>query len=158
MTVRRLLTTAVLALLLGGCQATGWPDAEDDGPAAGLFSGPHADLVATAKASFRAANFGLAEETYRDVLRRDGENAEAWLGLAAAYDRLGRYDLADKAYERALALTGRRAEVLNNLGYSYYLRGDLKRARGTFEEAARLAPDNPVVKANLALVAGRRGA
>jgi Flp pilus assembly protein TadD len=152
MAAGRFWTMAVLAASLAGCQSAGLPDPEDEGPLAGLFSGAHAGLVEKAKASFRAANFGLAEETYRDVLRRDAANAEAWVGLAAAYDRLGRYDLADKAYERAVALVGRRPEVLNNMGYSYYLRGDAGRARATFEEAMRLAPDNPVVKANLALL------
>ena len=51
---------------------------------------------------------------------------EAWIGLAASYDRLRRYDLADRAYDQAMKIAGPSAEILNNKGYSYMLRGDYR--------------------------------
>ena len=80
---------------------------------------------------------------------RDGE---AWLGLAASYDRLKRYELADRAYREALAIFGPRPEVINNIGYSYLLRGDLRRARVKFAEAQAKDPENPTIANNIALV------
>ena len=68
-------------------------------------------------------------------------NGEAWLGLAASYDRLRRYELADRAYNEALKIYGPRPEVLNNIGYSYMLRGDLRKARAKFQEAQAQDPE-----------------
>ena len=67
-------------------------------------------------------------------------DAEAWLGLAASYDRLRRFDLADRAYAQAIGIVGPTAEILNNQGYSYMLRGDYKRARA---ETARGPAQGP---------------
>src|SRR5438067_3386871 len=53
------------------------------------------------KRHFRANNFGLAERYFRRAVEKaPGEtrrDAEAWLGLAASYDRLRRFELADRA-------------------------------------------------------------
>src|SRR5215831_3874114 len=88
-----------------------------------LLGGDRADDLTLGKRHYRERNYGLAEKHFRravETLPRDGE---AWLGLAASYDRLHRYDLADRAYREAIAIYGPRAEVLNNIGYSYLLRG-----------------------------------
>ena len=78
--------------------------------------------------------------------------AEAWLDLAAAYDRLRRFDLADRAYQNATAILGPTAEILNNRGYSYMLRGDYPHARETLMAAAAKDPKNPYIKNNLDLL------
>ena len=57
------------------------------------------------------------------------KDAEAWVGLAASYDRLKRFDLADRAYGQATKLIGDTPELLNNKGYSLLLRGDYARAK-----------------------------
>ncbi len=77
---------------------------------------------------------------------------EAWIGLAASYDRLRRYDLADRAYDQAMKIAGPSAEILNNKGYSYMLRGDYARARETLLEALSQDPSNPYIKNNLELL------
>ncbi len=79
-------------------------------------------------------------------------DAAAWLGLAAAYDRLRRFDLADRAYAEAIRQVGPRVDILNDQGYSYMLRGDYKRARAKLEEAARKDPGNRFVDNNLRLL------
>jgi Flp pilus assembly protein TadD len=78
--------------------------------------------------------------------------SEAWLGLAACYDRLRRFDLADRAYKEAIRIVGPTVEILNNQGFSYMLRGDYPRARATLLQAERKDPGNKFVKNNLKLL------
>ncbi|TJX07135.1 MAG: hypothetical protein E5X43_02170, partial [Mesorhizobium sp.] len=80
------------------------------------------------------------------------DNAEAWLGLAASYDKLGRFDFADRAYDQLVAVAGRRAHIVNNMGYSQLLRGNKKKARELLLEAKAGMTDTSVVDANLALM------
>ena len=101
---------------------------------------------------YREKNYGLAEQHFRRATEKSPRDGEAWLGLAASYDRLKRYELADRAYSQALAIFGPRPEVINNIGYSYLLRGDLRRARSKFAEAQAKDPGNPTIANNIALV------
>jgi Flp pilus assembly protein TadD len=160
--VRRM---AVLALMvaLTGC-GSGALDLGDLGAGSGaggaaaggnpaLTGASARDPVSLGKRQFADGNYGLAEEQFRKAVEIGPRDAEAWLGLAASYDRLKRFDLADRAYGQAIRILGRTATVLNNQGYSYMLRGDLKRARALLDEARRKDPDNPHVLANLDLLA-----
>ena len=97
-----------------------------------LLGGDPGDDLTLGKRHYREKNYGLAEQHFRRAAETTPRDGEAWLGLAASYDRLKRYDLADRAYREALAIYGPRAEVVNNIGYSYLLRGDLRRARSKF--------------------------
>lgn len=111
------------------------------------------DDLALGKRHFRAANYGLAERHFRRAVEAHPRNAEAWLGLAASYDRLSRFDLADRAYTQAIAIAGPTAPILNNQGFSYLLRGDLQRAREKLTAARAKDRNNSQVKANLDLLA-----
>ena len=111
------------------------------------------DDLALGKKYYRLAAYGRAEEHFRKAVELHPRNAEAWIGLAAAYDRLRRFDLADRAYQHVTKLIGPTAEVLNNQGYSYLLRGDYRRARVTLKAAQAMSPDNPFIKSNLDLLA-----
>jgi Tfp pilus assembly protein PilF len=122
------------------------------GEPGGLAGDDPKDDLSLGKKQFRANNFGLAEQYFRKAVESGPRDIEAWVGLAASYDRLRRFDLADRAYEQALRIGGRRPEILNNLGYSYLLRGDLKRARTIFAEAQAKDPKNPYIRANLDLL------
>jgi Flp pilus assembly protein TadD len=116
-----------------------------------LGSDPNDDL-SLGKKQYRAGNFGVAERYFRRASEMHPRDAEAWVGLAAAYDRLRRFDLADRAYAQVTAIIGPTAEVLNNRGYSYMLRGDYPRARSTLLAAASKDPKNPYIKNNLELL------
>jgi Flp pilus assembly protein TadD len=109
------------------------------------------DLV-LAKRHFRENNFGLAERYYRRAVEAEPSNAEAWVGLGAAYDHLRRFELADRAYDQAMSLIGATPELLNNRGYSYMMRGEHDRARELLLEAQAKDPGNPFVKNNLTLL------
>jgi Flp pilus assembly protein TadD len=134
-----------------------------DPNATGSIAGAEADAAALAgtdpsddvnqgKRHYRAANFGTAERHFRRAVETRPNDAEAWLGLAAAYDRLNRFDLADRAYDQAIKIVGATPEILNNQGFSYMLRGDYKRAREKLLAAKLKDPKNPFVKNNLELL------
>ena len=110
------------------------------------------DELSLAKENFRQGNYGMAERYFRRAVEAGPKDAEAWLGLAAAYDRLKRFDLADRAYDQLVKLTGPTPAVLNNIGYSYMLRGDTRRARETLLSAQAKDPANPYIKNNLDLL------
>jgi Flp pilus assembly protein TadD len=132
---------------------TGSVDAEPAATAdAGLLGSDSSDDLNLGKKQYRAGNFGLAERYFRRAAETHPRDAEAWVGLAAAYDRLRRFDLADRAYAQAVAIIGPTPEVLNNRGYSYMLRGDYPHARATLLAAAAKDPKNPYIKNNLELL------
>ena len=116
-----------------------------------LGSDPNDDL-SLGKKQYRADNFGLAEKYFRHAAELHPRDAEAWLGLAASYDRLRRFDLADRAYNQAIGILGPTTEILNNQGYSYMLRGDYKRAREKLDAAQRRDPGNKYVQNNMQLL------
>jgi tetratricopeptide (TPR) repeat protein len=122
-----------------------WSAAED----------PNDDL-ALGKRHFREGNYGLSQRHFRRVVESENvpaqRKAEAWIGLAASYDRLKRFDLADRAYRAAIAIVGLTPEVLNNQGYSYMLRGDYVRARAKFTQALDKDPTNPYIQNNIELL------
>jgi Flp pilus assembly protein TadD len=126
----------------------------DKDPAAdtALLGGDPSDDLALGQKQYRAGNFGIAERYFRRAVETHPRDAEAWVGLAAAYDRLRRFDLADRAYDQLVAIIGPTAEVLNNRGYSYMLRGDYPRARSTLLAAAAKDPKNLYIKNNLELL------
>ena len=116
-----------------------------------LGDDPHDDLQ-LAKKYFRSNNYGLAEKAYRTAVETHPRHAEAWVGLAACYDRLHRFDLADRAYQEAIRIVGPTVEILNNQGFSYMLRGDYARAHKKLEDAEAKDPANPYVQANMRLL------
>ena len=130
------------------------PEAGAQGSAKGKrSSGKDAeDELALGKKHFDAGNFTLAERHFRRAVELHPRDLEAWLGLAASYDRLRRFELADRAYDQAVKIAGPTAEILNNRGYSYILRGDAKRARETLLEAQGKDPGNTYIKNNLELL------
>jgi len=118
----------------------------------GLVGDDPNDDVQLGKKYFRSNNFGLAEKSFRSAVEKHPNDAGAWVGLAASYDRLHRFDLADRAYAAAIRIIGPTAEILNDQGFSYMLRGDYARAHKKLQEAQAKDPSNPYVQANLQLL------
>src|SRR5260370_39345827 len=94
---------------------------------------------------FNRGHFGIAERYFRDATEKAPKDPTAWIGLAAAYDRLGRFDLADRAYLYAVRLMGETTEILNDQGYSYMLRGDLVNAGEKFLNAYGRERNDPSI-------------
>lgn len=149
---------AALALLTSGCLMANGSDA-DEAAAAGPItdtssfgSGPEQIWLDKAKAAYRNGNYGLAERYYRQAVEERHNNAEAWLGLAAAYDQLKRFDHADRAYETLIKITGHTPTVLNNLAYHQMLKGEFAAARKSLNAAAEADPKNPYVRNNMQML------
>jgi len=130
------------------------PSGEPVAPLAkpGLLGDDPNDDVQLGKKYFRSNNFGLAEKSFRSAAAKHPNDAEAWVGLAASYDRLRRFDLADRAYAQAIRIVGPTVEILNDEGFSYMLRGDYARAHKLLEQAQAKDPGNPYVEANMRLL------
>ena len=128
-----------------------WPTEDQVKPPKLTPSDPNDDL-SLGKENFREGNYGLAERYFRKAVESNPKDAEAWLGLAAAYDRVRRFDLADRAYEEVLKIVGPTAEILNNQGYSFMLRGNFVRARELLLAARAKEPGNPYIENNIALL------
>jgi Flp pilus assembly protein TadD len=110
------------------------------------------DDLSVAKKYFRQGSHGLAERHFRRAVELHPRDAEAWVGLAASYDRLKRFDLADRAYQQAIKLIGATPEVMNNQGFSYMLRGQYRRARSMLLAAQAKDPNSPYIANNLRLL------
>jgi hypothetical protein len=130
------------------------PSGEPVAPLAppGLLGDDPNDDLTLGKKYFRSNNFGLAEQSFRSAVAKHPRDAEGWVDLAAAYDRLHRFDLADRAYGEAIRLIGPTAEILNDEGFSYMLRGDYARTHKLLMQARAKDPANPYVQANLQLL------
>jgi Flp pilus assembly protein TadD len=126
---------------------------QNDTPSSTGLAGedPKGDLE-LGRRHYRENSFGLAEQHFRRAVEKGPKDVEAWIGLAASYDKLKRFDLADRAYEQAIRLAGPTPEILNNQGYSYLLRGDRQKARRTLLAARAKDPGNPYIQNNLNLL------
>jgi Flp pilus assembly protein TadD len=152
------LVLSAACLVLAGCETTtehtgSVAGLKDDTPSSTGLMGedPKGDLE-LGKKHYRDNSFGLAEQHFRRAVEKGPDDLEAWVGLAASYDKLKRFDLADRAYAQAIRLAGPTPEILNNQGYSYLLRGDRQRARRTLLAAQGKDPGNPYIENNLKLL------
>jgi Flp pilus assembly protein TadD len=151
--VGRLVAVAACAGWLAACESTAHLDATGSIESQGEVLGedPKDDL-SLGKKHYREQNYGLAERHFRRVVEAQPRTAEAWIGLAASYDRLRRFDLADRAYAQATALVGPTPEILNNEGFSFMLRGDYKTARKKLVAAKAKDPDSKFIQNNIDLL------
>jgi Flp pilus assembly protein TadD len=136
------------AIILAGCQnGTGALDL-----ASTASVEPARTALQSGKLSYRNEDYGLAQQHFLKATEEEPFNPEAWMGLAAAYDRIGRFDLADRAYTQAESLIGPAPQLLNNRGYSYMLRGDTEKARTLLGRAQAALPQNETVDGNARLL------
>jgi Flp pilus assembly protein TadD len=151
--MKRLLGAVLVALFcacLLGCKVVPRADAVPLLPPSD--ERPSDEPLYLAKLQFRNGNYGLAEQYYRRAVEANPDSLDAWLGLAASYDRLKRFDLAERAYKELIRRIGYTPVVLNNLGYHYLLAGNRTEARKYLMQAYSKDPNNPEIQANLALL------
>lgn len=153
------LTVLVLAFGLAACQSSEVVNLSTFGDTtsglqdtAAIEFYPDSELVVQGQNFFREKDYGNAQVVLQKAVEIYPKDAEAWLALAATYDRLGRFDQSDIAYKKVAGLVGRSAVFYNNLGYSYLLRGDLVNARRNFLTAYEIDPANPTTINNIELL------
>ncbi len=163
-TLNIITLTAVMTLGVAGCNfdetdTTKLVDPKGDITETSTFgSGPEQVWVDKAKENFKHGEYGLAERYFRQAIEERHSNVEAWLGLAASYDHLKRFEEADRAYGVVQKMAGNSPTVLNNLGYHYMLKGEFGSAEHALLTAQSKDPNNPLIRANLALLADWKAA
>jgi Flp pilus assembly protein TadD len=143
----------LLCSLLAGCSSMPAGLSLAHSPEPPIFGSlPGEKPLELGKRYYSKGEFGLAEEAFRKAVELDKNDPEAWLGLAASYDRLRRFDQARRAYDVLFRLVGRTPTVLNNLGYHYILEGNYAKARETLLEAQHSDPTNQFIRNNIDLI------
>lgn len=112
-----------------------------------------------ATAYFELRRFDDAANECTQALRLDEGNYLVWGNLGSAYYYAGRHGDAAKAFakavslaEKQLAVNPRDTTVLGNLASYYSSLGQTKRAADTVSEAVELAPSDPDVLLDAAMV------
>ncbi len=94
--------------------------------------------------------FDLALQEFQHAFQLEPHNADALMGTANAYERMGRIADAEETYKKGVALRPDDWDGYNTLGVFYNREGRYADAIAQFEHAAQLTPDNAVVYINLA--------
>lgn len=92
---------------------------------------------------YEAARYNEAATTFKHIVDRDPNNAEAYYQLANSYFVMLKTKDAVKAYKRVIELKPDHYLALNNLGTAYHSLADFKQAMTSYEAALRIKPDYP---------------
>lgn len=109
------------------------------------------DNLAVAIRFQRFGAFVQAEQLYRQILRQQPDDADAWSRLGEVCHALGKHEEAVHAYQQALQLRPGQARVLNNLGILLMEQGRLDESIACYREALRVQPDSAETHNNLGL-------
>jgi serine/threonine-protein kinase len=101
--------------------------------------------------------FDLALQEYQRALGLEPHNADALMGSATTYERMGRIADAEETYKRAAVLRPDYWDGYNSLGIFYSHQERYAEAIAQYEHAAELTPDNAVVYVNMAAAYLDRG-
>jgi hypothetical protein len=112
------------------------------------------DLLETGKTQLGAGLNSMALESFRGALRQSPDSAEAYNGLAIAYDRIGRADLAQRYFETAIAKAPQDARYRSNLAQLFTNTGRAELATALtvsdhIETLASFAPEPAVLALSL---------
>ena len=113
----------------------------------GLKSGqePVPFRIAEARGHLALGNVAMALEGFRKAAREDPGSAEALVGIAHCYDRMGRFDLSRRHYEMALAIAPRDQNLLLAFAASLEAQGNVQEATSVRRELAAVAAASPEV-------------
>jgi predicted O-linked N-acetylglucosamine transferase (SPINDLY family) len=116
-----------------------------------------AELLATGWRLHQAGDLPRAEQTYRQLLQQEPENAVAWYLLGVLCQARGDLAAAADHLEQALRLRPGFAEALHHRGIVYAQQGQLAEATARFREALHLKPQDAEIQTNLGLALARQG-
>jgi hypothetical protein len=102
----------------------------------------NAGALRTAVQLEQEGKFGLAAQTYREILQSDPRSVLAWTNLGNAEVQLGRPGAAEEAFRKALDIDPDAADTLNNLAWLLFEQKRLDEAEPLARRAAAAkAPD-----------------
>jgi len=150
-TIRWLASAA--ALLVAAC-SSGFPTVRPiSGGAGGPVLSRFDQYYAAGKTSLRANRVGLALVLFQKALSIEPDSVAALNAVGAAYDELRHPDLAARFYAQALAREPDSADTLNNIAVSAMVARDRNKAVALFQRALARDSGNPLIRANVALLA-----
>ena len=89
-----------------------------------------------------------ASEMFKQALKRDDKNVDAWVNLGDSYNAIGHHAEAMGAFGRAGQLDASSIAVKVRLAAEYQAIGDTAVAHRMYDEAAKLSPRDPSVHYN----------
>lgn len=154
------LTSALLAVLLGGCAT----------PIEVTRSGLRIEPLGlvrhgvSAQGLYEIGRYLQAQDRYREAavayrecVAREPKYVEAHNALGVVLSLQGRYDSAYASFARALALSPAAPHLWSNLGYAYFLAGEESAANAALIYGRSLAPADPKIRQLLARIQGHLG-
>lgn len=87
-------------------------------------------------------NYDEAIQYFNDALSTDPTSADAYLGLAEAYEYTGDYDQAESIFKRAIRLKPDYWAGYNYLGAFYYRNSNYDKAKEQFRRVIEVTPNN----------------
>ena len=124
------LSAALLVMIISSCYT----------PVATMTRGGESQLM--------SGDYRGAIDTYTRAINLNPKDAEAYLGRAAAYERLGSFDRSLDDFDHALALLPNDAGVYVDRGLVYELVGDNHLALRDYTRALELDPNNAEARFN----------
>jgi len=110
--------------------------------------------------SARLANEGLIDkaiEGFREVIKIDQKNTEAYINLAQCYEGLGKYDEAITHFEIAASFKPDDPVTINDIGTCYTKKMDFGKALDQFNKAIELDAELPQIYYNRGLAYRKLG-
>jgi serine/threonine protein kinase/tetratricopeptide (TPR) repeat protein len=98
--------------------------------------------LAIAEFNLRTGSYGDAVLSYQRTLELDPGNANAYVGLGAAYDLLGRTTEAEQAFHHAIDISPQCWNCYNALGTYLDKHARYREATQAWQKVAELTPDN----------------
>ena len=145
-------TPAEMAMVAKAAKAAGIP-INEVARSQGIELVPRAiaDALSRGDAAIKAGNWSGAIGAYESILAAtDGKNVLALNNLAFAYSAAGNKTKALAIAEKALTLEPKNPSVMDTAGWLMVETGaDKRRGVALLRSAARLAPDNPNIRAHL---------
>jgi Flp pilus assembly protein TadD len=139
-----MMSTALCALMLGGCDTLGGIGTFVAGretpstPSGTVKTDTLLDFADRARAN---GDLQRAVTLYRRVLADDGSNMRALIGLGEALNAIGSPNEAAEAFNKALSHDGKNAEALRGLGSTHLALNQPQRAIEAFNKSIDIAPD-----------------
>jgi len=114
-------------------------------------------LIQLALEYYRAGNLHQAEQTCRNILKKQSKHFDALHVLGAIYSQLGQHDLAIKYTRKALQYNSNSSEAHYNLGTALQAKGQLDDAITYFQKALQLNPTFVKAYYNLGIALQAKG-
>lgn len=114
-------------------------------------------MTRSGESQLMSGNYQEAINTYTRAIDLAPKDAEAYLGRATAYEKLGFFDRALADFDKAVALLPKDSGVYVNRGLAYEMSGNYQMALRDYTAALELDPGNATAYFNCGNVAVKLG-